>query len=167
MLARITPRPLSGSVPAIASKSMAHRMIIAAALSSGTTHVVCNTTCADIDATVRCLSALGARIARVDDGFEVHPVPKSVELGILKAFQGAELDAGESGSTLRFMLPVACALGAGATFVGAGRLGSRPLSPLTDELEAAGCDIEGDGLPLTDEDGVIADCSRLAAEGAI
>ena len=149
MLARITPRPLSGSVPAIASKSMAHRMIIAAALSSGTTHVVCNTTCADIDATVRCLTALGARIARVDDGFEVHPVPKSVELGILKAFQGAELDAGESGSTLRFMLPVACALGAGATFVGAGRLGSRPLSPLTDELDAAGCDIKGDGLPLT------------------
>ena len=107
MLATITPGPLAGSVPAIASKSMAHRLIIAAALSSGTTHVVCNTTCADIDATVRCLAALGARIERTDDGYEVHPVPKSIELGILKAFQGAKLDCGESGSTLRFMLPVA------------------------------------------------------------
>ena len=149
MIARIHPTKLSGSVPAIASKSMAHRLIIAAALSSGTTHVVCNTTCADIDATVRCLTSLGARIATVDDGFEVHPVPKSIELGILKAFQGATLDCGESGSTLRFMLPVACALGAEASFTGAGRLGERPLSPLTDELLAAGSTVEGaGGFPL-------------------
>ena len=149
MLARITPTPLAGSVPAIASKSMAHRLIIAAALSSGTTHVVCNTTCADIDATVRCLTSLGARINVVDDGYEVHPVPKSIELGILKAFQGAKLDCGESGSTLRFMLPVACALGAQATFVGAQRLGERPLTPLTDELMAAGCTLSADGgFPL-------------------
>ncbi len=150
MLATITPGPLAGSVPAIASKSMAHRLIIAAALSSGTTHVVCNTTCADIDATVRCLAALGARIERTDDGYEVHPVPKSIELGILKAFQGAKLDCGESGSTLRFMLPVACALGADATFVGAPRLGERPLSPLSDELMAAGSDLDAaGGFPFT------------------
>ena len=152
MLARIHPTPLSGTVPAIASKSMAHRLIIAAALSSGTTHVICNTTCADIEATVRCLSALGARIETVDDGFEVHPVPKSIELGILKAFQGVTLDCGESGSTLRFMLPVACALGANARFIGAGRLGQRPLSPLSDELMAAGSSIAGQGgFPLTCE----------------
>lgn len=149
MLARITPGPLAGSVPAIASKSMAHRLIIAAALSSGTTHVICNTTCADIDATVRCLASLGARIETVEDGYEVHPVPKSIELGILKAFQGMKLDCGESGSTLRFMLPVVCALGANATFLGAARLGERPLAPLSDELMAAGCDLQGlGGFPL-------------------
>ena len=62
MLARITPSPLKGTVPAIASKSMAHRLIICAALANGETHVTCNTTCADIEATVRCLTALGARI---------------------------------------------------------------------------------------------------------
>ncbi|MDM8301307.1 3-phosphoshikimate 1-carboxyvinyltransferase [Collinsella tanakaei] len=149
MLATIEPRRLSGTVPAIASKSVAHRMIIAAALSSSTTHVICNTTCEDIDATVRCLAALGARIEKTDDGFEVHPIAKSIELGILKAFQGATLDCGESGSTLRFMLPVACALGADATFIGSERLGQRPLSPLDDELVAAGCGIEReDGFPL-------------------
>ncbi len=149
MKAIISPKPLAGTVPAIASKSMAHRLIIAAALASGPTHVVCNTTCADIDATVRCLEALGAKIDVDADGYTVHPVPKSTEFGLLKALHGAKLDCGESGSTLRFMLPVACALGAHASFTGAGRLGSRPLAPLSDEIIAAGCDLEGLGsFPL-------------------
>ncbi len=148
MLARITPSPLKGTVPAIASKSMAHRLIICAALANGETHVTCNTTCADIEATVRCLTALGARIETVEDGFQVHPTMKSVEFGLLKALAGGTLDCGESGSTLRFMLPVACAL-AQATFVGQGRLGARPLSPLSDEIVAAGCDLQGlGGFPL-------------------
>ena len=141
MLARITPSPLKGTVPAIASKSMAHRLIICAALANGETYVTCNTTCADIEATVRCLTALGARIETVEDGFQVHPTMKSIEFGLLKALAGGTLDCGESGSTLRFMLPVACALGAEATFVGQGRLGARPLSPLSDEIIAAGLDI--------------------------
>lgn len=149
MKAIISPKTLAGTVPAIASKSMAHRLIIAAALASGPTQVICNTTCADIDATVRCLEALGAKIETTLEGYLVHPVPKSTELGLLKALHGAELDCGESGSTLRFMLPVACALGAHASFTGAGRLGSRPLAPLSDEIIAAGCDLEGlGGFPL-------------------
>lgn len=149
MLARILPKPLSGTVPAIASKSMAHRIIIAAALANGVTRVACDTTCADIDATIRCLSSLGARVTPIDGGYEIHPMPKSLEHGLLRALAGATLDCGESGSTLRFMLPVACALGANATFVGAGRLGERPLAPLSDELMAAGCTLEGlGGFPL-------------------
>ena len=87
MLARITPSPLKGTVPAIASKSMAHRLIICAALANGETHVTCNTTCADIEATVRCLTALGARIETVEDGFQVHPTMKSIEFGLLKALE--------------------------------------------------------------------------------
>ena len=47
MLAKINPKPLSGTVPAISSKSMAHRIIIAAALANGVTRVACDTTCAD------------------------------------------------------------------------------------------------------------------------
>ena len=74
MLARITPSPLKGTVPAIASKSMAHRLIICAALANGETHVTCNTTCADIEATVRCLTALGARI---EDAWAHAPSPRS------------------------------------------------------------------------------------------
>lgn len=149
MKAIINPRPLAGTVPAIASKSMAHRLIIAAALANDPTHVVCNTTCADIEATVRCLAALGAKIEATEDGFSVRPAPRSVEFGLLKALHGGTLDCGESGSTLRFMLPVACALGAEASFIGAGRLGSRPLAPLSDEIIAAGCNLDGlGGFPL-------------------
>lgn len=150
MIARIAPAHLAGTVPAIASKSVAHRLIIAAALANGVTDVTCNTSCADIEATIRCLEALGAKVERAEQGLRVHPIPKSQEHGILRALAGATLDCGESGSTLRFMLPVACALGADATFTGAGRLGERPLSPLAEELIAAGCDLQGLGsLPLT------------------
>lgn len=149
MIAQITPKPLAGIVPAISSKSMAHRLIIAAALANGHTQIACSTTCADIDATVRCLTALGAHIDRTPEGYEVSPIPKSREMGILAALKGATLDCGESGSTLRFMLPVACALGADATFTGAERLGERPLGDLASELLAGGCDLTGLGsFPL-------------------
>lgn len=149
MLATINPKPLSGTVPAIASKSMAHRIIIAAALANGVTRVACDGTCEDIDATIRCLTALGARITLIEGGYEIHPAPKSLEHGLLRALAGGTLDCGESGSTLRFMLPVSCALGADATFMGSERLGERPLAPLSDELMAAGCTLDGlGGFPL-------------------
>lgn len=144
MIARIHPAPLAGTVPAIASKSMAHRMIIAAALADAPTRVVCDTTCEDIEATARCLRALGARVERDGGAYVVEPVLQGA------AARGAVLDCGESGSTLRFMLPVACALGADATFTGARRLGERPIAPLTDELIAGGCEVDGVGsFPLT------------------
>ena len=52
MIARIAPAKLTGTVPAIASKSVAHRAVIAAALANGTTHIICNTVCDDIEATI-------------------------------------------------------------------------------------------------------------------
>lgn len=150
MIARIEPGPLAGSIAAISSKSVAHRLIIAAALANGRTRIACSTTCADIDATVRCLTALGARIDRTEEGYDVTPVPKSRERGILAACKGAVLDCGESGSTLRFLLPVAGALGADATLTGSARLGERPLDDLTGELLAGGCALEGlGGFPLS------------------
>ena len=149
MLARITPSPLKGTVPAIASKSMAHRLIICAALANGETHVTCNTTCADIEATVRCLTALGARIETVEDGFQVHPTMKSVEFGLLKALAGGTLDCGESGSTLRFLLPIAGALGKHCRFAGKGRLPERPIGVLLDEMARHGCKADSDHLPVT------------------
>ena len=71
----IHPAPLHGTIPAIASKSMAHRLLIMAALCPGTTDINCNATSRDIDATVSCLEALGARIARTRLGFRVNPLP--------------------------------------------------------------------------------------------
>ena len=56
----IIPKKLAGTVTPPPSKSQAHRLIIAAALANGVTDVTCNTSCADIEATIRCLEALGA-----------------------------------------------------------------------------------------------------------
>ncbi|MBQ7329490.1 MAG: 3-phosphoshikimate 1-carboxyvinyltransferase [Oscillospiraceae bacterium] len=129
----ILPGALSGTVRAIPSKSQAHRLMICAAFSDRQTMLECPQTNADIEATARCLNALGANIRRTDDGYIVDPV-KDIP-------QRAVLDCGESGSTLRFLLPVACALGVEATFQMQGRLPYRPLSPMWEELERMGCSL--------------------------
>lgn len=128
----VSPHPLAGSVAAMPSKSMAHRLLTLSALCSGITDLNCTDFSADIVATLRCLQALGAPAMRTKDGLRMVPVTRG---GVRK---GALLDVGESGSTLRFLLPVACALGRGATFVGQGRLAKRPLSPLAEQLEEHG-----------------------------
>ena len=73
----IHPGALSGEVIAPSSKSEAHRLLICAAFAPGTTDVDCTSTSADIDATISCLEALGARVARTRAGFRVRPVPGS------------------------------------------------------------------------------------------
>ena len=127
----IYPSRLGGTVRAIPSKSQAHRLLICAAFSDGPTVLECPQTNADIEATARCLNALGSDIVRTQDGYWVTPVK-----GIPKT---AVLDCGESGSTLRFLLPIACALGVNTIFEMQGRLPYRPLSPLWEELERMGC----------------------------
>ena len=127
----VTPGKLHGTVRAIPSKSQAHRMLICAAFADAQTVLTCPETNRDIDATVRCLNALGADITRTSDGFLVEPareIPKK-----------AELPCQDSGSTLRFLLPVAGALGCEATFHLTGRLPQRPLSPMWEEMERMGC----------------------------
>ena len=125
----ISPASLSGVIPAIPSKSMAHRLLICAALAGTPTALDCQGTSKDIEATAACLSAMGAAVCRRDGGFEIAPRP---------AQSPCTLPCGESGSTLRFLLPVAAALGLDAVFHMEGRLPQRPLSPLDRELEAHG-----------------------------
>ena len=129
----IIPGKLSGSITAIPSKSQAHRLLICAAFADGPTTLICPETNRDIEATAGCLIALGAEITRTETGYHVVP---------LKAIpQNAELHCHDSGSTLRFMLPVAAALGVDTTFVLEGRLPQRPLSPLWEEMERMGCEL--------------------------
>lgn len=129
----ITPTLLCGTVNAIPSKSQAHRLLICAAFADKPTTLICPETNQDIDATVSCLNALGAHICRTENGYKISP--------ILHVPQSAVLHCGESGSTLRFMLPVAAALGVDTTFVLEGRLPQRPMSPLWEELERMGCQL--------------------------
>lgn len=127
----IFPKKLRGSVTAIPSKSQAHRLLICAAFSDRPTLLYCPEINQDIAATARCLEALGAQICRTDTGYRVSPCTNIPQF--------TEMDCAESGSTLRFMLPIICALGVEATIHMAGRLPSRPLSPLWEELERMGC----------------------------
>lgn len=137
---RITPRLLSGKTAAITSKSDAHRCLICAALCSGGTEVVINDSNRDIEATAECLKALGARIEREGSVFKVF--------GIEKLPQKTVLNCGESGSTLRFILPVAAALGARAEIIGCGRLPERPLSPLVERMTEHGVAFSDNRLPI-------------------
>ena len=102
----ITPGPLAGTITPPPSKSQAHRLLIAAALGTGESHIENLAHSQDIDATLRCMAALKAP----GDGLP-------------------ELDCGESGSTLRFLIPVALALRGGGKFTGRGRLMERPQEP--------------------------------------
>ena len=128
---------LSGTVPAISSKSEAHRALICASLAKTPTKIVCEYTNNDIDATVSCLNSLGANIARKGNTFNVNP--------IFIPTNNATLDCGESGSTLRFIIPIICALGVDAKIYMHGRLPNRPLSPLYELLLENGITLSPQG----------------------
>ena len=127
----ITPGTLRGRISPIPSKSLAHRYLICAAFADGETEIRCPQVNRDMDATARCLNALGADISRTEAGYRVQPVRVIPEAALLPC--------DDSGSTLRFLLPVAGALGVDATFQMTGRLPSRPLSPLWEEMVRMGC----------------------------
>ena len=114
---RIHPGPLSGAVTPPASKSMAHRAVLAMTLAGGQGAIANLDDSQDIQATRRCVAAL--------------KVPRPA--GKLPA-----LDCGESGSTLRFLIPVALAAAGGGVFTGRGRLMERPQKPYFDIFDEKG-----------------------------
>ncbi len=128
---RIRPAKLSGTVCAPASKSIAHRALICAALSDSPARILCGPVGRDVLATAHCLTALGANITENDTGFYVEPVSNIP--------QKTTLYCGESGSTLRFLMPLVGVLGVEATFLLEGRLPFRPLYPLWEEMQRMGC----------------------------
>lgn len=144
----VEPHPLSGSVQAISSKSMAHRILILAAATDGIVDIDCSTTSVDIDTTVMCLRAIGCNITRTKKGFRVRGL--NYDRPLTETITTAPvLNCKESGSTFRFMLPVVAALGIPAVFVGAKRLAQRPIKPLWEILTHAGVTLEwDDSFPL-------------------
>ena len=132
---QIIPKKLSGAVTPPPSKSQAHRLLIAAALSGGVSVLHGLAESQDIQATRRCLSALGAGMEDLPDGaLRVHGLGH----GIVMAPPYALLDCGESGSTLRFLIPVALLVQGEASFTGRGRLMERPLKPYEDLVREKG-----------------------------
>ena len=127
----ITPGLLRGAITPPPSKSQAHRLLIAAALADGESRIEHLADSQDIQATRRCMAALKAP-------GEDLPV----------------LDCGESGSTLRFLIPVALALRGGGRFTGRGRLMERPQKPYFDLFDEK-------GIAYRQEDGVLTVQGRL------
>lgn len=136
---KIIPSALYGEVNIPPSKSAAHRALICAALSEGTSRVTPFCTSKDIKATAQCLRALGMRVEADDKGYTV---------GRSDTAKNGVLDFCESGSTARFLLPVAAALGADATAVGQGRLPERPMEVLTSLMRQHGVEVSSDNLPI-------------------
>lgn len=138
----IKPSCLKGSVQAPPSKSDVHRAIICSALAKGRSTVSPVAFSEDILATLDCIKALGAEVS-------VSKNTVSIDSEGIFNVEKAEMNCRESGSTLRFFIPVAAAGGVSAVFNGKGRLPERPLGVYTDILPEHGveCRTKG-GLPF-------------------
>ena len=134
MIVKVNKSLFKGEVEASPSKSYAHRLLISASLKKGETIIYNVGDSEDVIATVRCINALGGNVLLKEGNAFVK--------GITKLNNNVVLDAGESGSTLRFLLPIVVALGVKAEFMGKGKLLDRPNDALIKTLNANGGKIE-------------------------
>lgn len=157
MRAEIKGTDLKGEIAAIASKSMAHRYMICAALADMQSFVECHSTSEDIEATIACLTALGAHFEKKNNGYMITPIDRTVMR------ESMSLPCKESGSTFRFLLPVAATFGKKIQFLQEGRLPNRPLSPLYEEMTSHGASMSPQGEnPFKCEGKLTAGTYRLA-----
>jgi len=142
----IQPTLLKGSIVPPPSKSQAHRAVIAAALAGGVSTLSNVARSQDIQATLGCMAVLGACGESVsEDTVRLHGVGTCISRGA----QMPRFDCGESGSTLRFLIPVALAVAGGGHFTGHGRLMERPQKPYFDLFDEKGIFYEQKGGVLT------------------
>jgi len=139
MTEKITPSPLKGKIKAIASKSEAHRHLILCALAEESSVLEIHGSSNDINATVDCIRALGAKVEIDGDLYKITPgkIPEKCVMNVR-----------ESGTTFRLMLPVAAALCENVRFEGEGRLPERPIKHLMDALRQNGVSFSNDRLPF-------------------
>ena len=132
MTIEITPSQIKGEVMAPPSKSMAHRLLICAALSEGESIISNIAYSEDILATIDCIKAMGATVSENEGTITLRGVsPFSVGESIY--------NCRESGSTLRFFIPIAMLSEKENLFTGYGRLPERPMDELIGEMEKHGC----------------------------
>ncbi len=142
MKAVISPSSLFGTVSAPPSKSAGHRSLICAALSDGVVKIENLGESNDMTATINALTALGATVKR--DGLTATLTP------VKHNNKDLTIDFLESGSTARFLIPVAAALGCeNITFCGQGRLPERPFGTIAKVLRDNGVACSSDTLPMT------------------
>ena len=133
---------LKGKVDVIDSKSEAHRKLICSLLGFEKTAIDCKNKSEDIKATIDCMKALGAEVLQSENRIFIDSEKRLNDKVVL--------NCRESGSTLRFFIPIVCALGLNATFIGEGRLPDRTNAVLIELLSKHGCEFDKpDGLPLS------------------
>lgn len=137
----IQPTALSGTIPAVASKSQAHRAVFLAAFADRPTRILCADVAEDVDASLRAAQMLGAGVTRDEGAIAITPADRSRRIDEMKRF-----DCGESGTTLRFVLPMIGVRGMTANIRTHGRLGTRPLKELGRELTKNGMAFDQTGI---------------------
>lgn len=143
MRVSIKPGTAKGHVSAPPSKSMAHRLLISAAMAEGVSRIFGISDCEDVRATLDCLSELGVGYTVEGDTVTVHGRDLSA------ASPQGPLCCRESGSTLRFLIPIALLSGKTTMFVGSGRLMSRPMSVYEDVCKKGKMAFIADGDTIT------------------
>jgi 3-phosphoshikimate 1-carboxyvinyltransferase len=140
---KIVPCELQGEITVPPSKSLCHRAIIAAGLSRGQSNINNIIYSDDITATCDGMKALGVEINKENENLNIDGA--NFGSGIQ-----SDINCIESGSTLRFLIPIALLTGKAVTFTGRGRLCSRPLTPYYELFERGNISYSNkEGLPLT------------------
>jgi len=136
MKVKFYPAALRGLVPGISAKSSLHRLLIAAALSEGETSIGHRGLSNDVKATISAIAAFGKGAESDGSELRVFDMPAADTMNV-----------GESGSTFRFVLPLAAALAGEREIVmdGSPYLAARPISPLYEELVAHGAKLSEKG----------------------
>lgn len=129
---KILPGKLKGKIAVPPSKSLAHRAIIAAGLAKGQSRIDHIEYSQDILATIKAMEALGTVIEQYDDYLIVHGQSTFSKNNMMP---GVQIDCEESGSTLRFMVPVSLVKENKVRFIGRGNLGKRPLDTFYEIFE--------------------------------
>jgi len=140
----LSPSKLKGTVTVPSSKSISHRTVICAGLSEGTSIIDNINYSQDIDATCNAMEKLGINMIKEKNSLRVRGV-KEIDL------KSSEIDCAESGSTLRFLIPIAAMTGKEVVFTGEGELAQRPLGPyyeIFDDQKVSYKNSKGN-LPLT------------------
>ena len=131
---------LIGEVTIPSSKSVAHRMIIASVVSGARSSILGNLKSKDIIATLDCMEALGATVERREKGAIIDAKNLSPKSKIF--------NVNESGSTMRFLLPLLPTYLSEFSMVGEGRIGERPVSALRNAMSECGVGVDKDFLPV-------------------
>lgn len=126
---KLHPKKLNGAVTVPPSKSMAHRAVICASLADGRSVISNIQLSDDIKATIEGMQAFGAVILHEEDTLTIDGI------GTGKTRRNNEIDCNESGSTLRFLVPLATLFEGETRFIGKGKLGQRPLETYQEIFE--------------------------------